>query len=114
MSVDPNGNVIDHSKEFMTYYTNSPEGVAVASAFDLLTSTNHKELDLPIQSGDDIAASKQIQNHWVESEYYSTLGGIDPSLTNCIKEMDFIGSSISRVGLLNWILYEARDRCQRY
>lgn len=100
-AIDPDGNVLDHSKDFMTYYTNSPEGVAVASAFNLLTSTNHKELHTPIQSGDDIAASKQVQDHWVESEYYSTLGGINPSLINCIKELDFLGSSISRVGLLS-------------
>ena len=102
-SVDHNVNVTDHSKQFMTEYTDSPEGAAVASSFDLLTTANHAGLHSPVKTGYDLAPSDKVQACWVGNENYSSLGGIDPSVVDTINQLDALGTSVTRVGLLNAI-----------
>lgn len=99
-AIDSNGNVLDHSKGYMTTYTNSPEGIAVASSFDILTTAGHTVLNSPVKSGIDISASTDVQSHWVGGGAYTNLGGINASMLNVIKELDSISVKVERIGLL--------------
>ena len=99
IAIDPSGKVLDHSREFMTYYTNSPEGVAVASSLDLITSAGHTVLNNPIRSGVDLSANNEVQSNWVGGGNYTNLGGLHQSIVNIIRELDSF-SKIERIGLL--------------